>query len=31
MSNEDHARLADIAIAVIAVLTAAMWQAGVFS
>lgn len=31
MSNEEHARLAHVAIVVIAAIAAAMWQAGVFS
>lgn len=31
MSSDQHGRLADIAIVVIAAIAAAMWQVGVFS
>lgn len=31
MTNEQHGRLADIAVVVIASLAAFMWQVGVFS
>lgn len=31
MSSQQHGRLADVAVIVIAALTAFMWQVGVFS